>query len=219
MKDGVLRPDIKRLCGTRKLGHLYLIGLATIEPCHVLPFPLVKCPVCGHGIKPFRGIRFEIDPELLFGDACKNATIPNQSSIGHLHCEICAVCSPKFWRDFGNKFALTWVNSRYYSPETFYQEAYRHGVCLQISKMPRQLINLKWEDYPKIFLAHRKACNGQPGIFMSFGPVAVQKLVPEDISTEEVNKLINAGIEPVIVKKKEAKHQPQPVALEVLVNE
>ncbi len=108
MKDGALRPDINRLCGTRKLGHFYLIGFANVDPCHVLPFPLMKRPVCGHGYKPFRGIRFGIDRELLFGDACKNATIPTISS---KHCEICSVCSPKFWRDFGNKFALMWVNS------------------------------------------------------------------------------------------------------------
>ncbi len=61
--------------------------------------------------------------------------------------------------------------------------------------MPKQLKGLKSEDYPEIFLAHRKACHGLPGIFMSFGPVVIQKLVPDDISDEELEKLKKDGIE------------------------
>jgi len=214
MKDGVLRPDIKRLCGTRKMGHLYLIGLANVDPCHVLPFPLVKCPVCGNGFKFFRGIKFNLDPELLFGDACAKASIPTISS---LHCEICSVCSPKFWRDDGDKFALMWVGERFYSPETFFQEAYRHGVCLQISRMPKHLKGLKCDDYPEIFLAHKKACQGSPGIFMSFGPEVVQKLVPDDTPAEELERLKKDDIEPVRVKKDDPRYNPQPTSQEVLV--
>jgi len=203
MRDGVLRPDIKRLCGTRKLGHYYLIGSATIDPCHVLPFPIEKCPVCGHGYKPFRGIRFNIDPELLFGDACKKSVLPNVSPNGELHCEICSVCSPHSAKQLDETFALMWINGRVYSPETFFQEAYCHGVCLQISEMPKQLKGLKWDEYPEIFLAHKKAYHGKPGIFMSFGAEVVQKLVPDDTPEEELEKLRKDNVEPVLVKKED----------------
>ena len=56
-----------------------------------------------------------------------------------------------------------------------------------------------------VFLAHREAVpdpgNGKkPGVFSIWRPSRIEKVVPEDVTDDEVEALEKRGIEPVIVR-------------------
>jgi hypothetical protein len=205
--------DVKRGCGWRKLGGIYLIGAPLAAPCHLLPFPIGVCPCCGNGFKFFRGITW-VNAELLFKDKCQEniRATENFKVAADERCDCCPICSPE------GEYGFMWVGEKYYTPESFAREAFKYGVSKRIPFVPKKLREVETEwDYPEILLAHRKACNGSPGIFMSFKPIGIQKLVPDDTPEAELEKLKKDGIEPILVNKNDPKHNPQPTSQEVLV--
>ncbi len=126
----------RRGCGYRKAGGLYLIGEGLSRPCAKLPALCEMCPVCGEGVKFSRSWRW-IDPYGLFGGNC--GIVPRPA---------CTVC-PFELRQAG----LLWVGEKFYSPESFVEEAVNMGVCKRIPAVPRGFkLGETW-----VLLAHKKA--------------------------------------------------------------
>ncbi len=202
-----IRTDVKRGCGWRKIGGLYLIGFGHAEPCHLLPIPVEVCPCCGNGIKFSRGITW-IDAKMFLKDKCAQHPGPKDF---RRHCCICAFCSPDY-----DIYGLMWVGEKYYTPESFMAEADKYGVCKRIPFYPQKLV----VDDSFVMLAHRKACNGKPGIFYGFHPVRVEKVITRSMATkDEISNLIKRGIEPFIVEDDDRRYvkNPKPKIQEVLV--
>jgi len=150
--------ETKRGCGYRKVGACYLCGEYIHVPCDRLPLPLTTCPVCGQGIKVSRGFT-EINPFRLWGphddqnwkqepfglDAngkpdykgrCKDIFRP------------CFVCDPK-----DEPAYIMGVGAKYYTPESFLDEAHRMGISKRIPFIPKGLTL----GQTIIYLAHPKA--------------------------------------------------------------
>jgi hypothetical protein len=100
--------ETKRHCGYRKVGALYLVGNYIPVSCDRLPLEVGHCPVCGSGIHFTRSMA-EINPYRLWGvhKPCFDS-----------HSHFCNVCQPPIDVAF-----IMMVGERYYSPESFLQEA------------------------------------------------------------------------------------------------
>ena len=193
-----IRYDSKRGCGYRKPGGLYMIGGEVMEPCGLLPIPLLVCPTCGQGVKPARSwtwIHILMLKDVLKCDEkkCKKA--------GEI------LCAP--FNDPKKRVGLLWVGEMHYpTPQDFMREGMAQGISRRITSIPRDfVIGSTW-----ILLAHRKTIpilepNGDvdatPGIFTAFIPHSIEYVVQPGDSDEKLESLIKRGITPVIVKKKE----------------
>ena len=208
-----------RGCGYRRINALYLCGEYISMPCDRMPFPLTVCPVCGQGIKVSRGFT-KINPYQLWGihENCQDAFRP------------CFLCDPQ---DLPAYIML--VGEKYYTPESFLEEAQTMGISKRIPFIPRDLELGK----TVIYLAHHKACEvkvaaavqqamsilegeetQQPklletdriekklGIFSAFVPKRVEKLVWEsELTDEEREKLGKRGITPIAIADGDKDHQ------------
>lgn len=134
--------ELKRGCGYRKVGGLYLVGEGISVSCDRLPYKLEVCPVCGAGIKVGRGMT-KIIPLQLFGihdniEPCQDKFRP------------CPMCDPT------NDIAyIMGVGEKYYpTPDDFMNEGVAQGISKRISQIPKdfELGNTL------IYLAHPKAC-------------------------------------------------------------
>ncbi|MBA7567811.1 hypothetical protein ES708_09529 [subsurface metagenome] len=209
-----------RGCGYRKINALYLCGeYICHEPCDRMPFPLTTCPVCGQGIKVSRGFT-QVNPYQLWGihENCNDAFRP------------CFLCDPQ-----DKPAYIMLVGEKYYTPESFLEEAHRMGISKRIPFIPKELEL----GTTLIYLAHLKACevkvaaavqqamsilegseSQQPklvetdrvekklGIFAAFIPKRVEKLIwKSDATPEELEKLERRGISPVIIPDGDKDHQ------------
>lgn len=216
----------KRGCGYRKKGGLYLIGEGIALPCKLLPKELTVCPTCGAGIKFSRGWT-KINPRALF--ALKKADEAIARDMNRAVCPPCPhdFCPGPRWA-LEERAGLMWVGAKFYPTlEDFIQEAEKVGISKRIKSVPREFeIGKTWvllahikayrrpcpkidlEGHSKVFC---KLCdNGfiySPGIFYAFNPKRVEKVVDEETPKEEIKKLEDRGITPVIVKKKEEQEQ------------
>lgn len=193
--------EIERGCGKRELGGMYLVGEGIAIPCDRLPYNIVLCPTCGGGLHQQRNFQW-VDWHKYAGkhDSCK-CKAPN-----------CPICKPV---EGVRKYGLLWVGERSYTPESFIEEAIKHGVSKRIPWVPKELkLGETW-----ILLAHpdagvittkskQKKLDGDqveekekhPAVFYVFKPKRVEKLVRENTPEPELNKLVKAGITPVLVK-------------------
>ena len=182
----------KRGCGYRKLNALYIEGRGLTATCDRLPFNLLQCPTCGHGIKFTRGITF-INWSKYAGQ--------------HKNCKEshpCPICKPK-----PDSYALMFVGKSFYTPDSFIQEAIKHGVSKRIGNIPHS-INLcdTW-----VLLAHTEAGTehtstdlnsykdtDKPAIFYAFKPKRIVKMITPKQSqdTKLLNKLSKRGITPLV---------------------
>lgn len=209
----------RRGCGYRKVGGLYLMAGNLSMPCGRMPYELVVCAACGHGIKPARGWTW-IDPVEAFEHELVDCLVGRQCQ----HCplgaggETCGRCG------------LIWIGEAHYpSPEAFTREAASMGISRRVSTLPRGFeVGKTW-----VLLAHRKAItrdceecvegwresDGEgsvpvpcdecgktglvhvPAIFSAFVPERVEQVVAEDCTDEEADKIRERGIEPVIVRR------------------
>lgn len=210
--------EAKRGCGYRKINALYLVGMYTPVPCDRLPLPLTTCPVCGQGIKVSRGFT-EIDPFQLWGshDNCKDRVRP------------CFVCDPK-----DEPAYIMGVGSKYYTPESFLDEAQHMGISKRIPFIPKDLMLGK----TVIYLAHPKAVEvkqpailqeamsiveqsqtNQPkllevettkkalGIFCAFIPQRVEMLMwQHELTDKKREELQKRGISPIPVPRGDVNH-------------
>lgn len=174
----------KRGCGYRKAGKegygLYLVGEGIFEPCERLPFPLIICPCCGHGIEFFRGFK-KINPTKLFApDADPTCTLGSP----HNH-HGCPLCNPE--EIAGEVAGLMWVGNSHYTPAEFTKEAMEHGISKKLPG-PKALKGFQVGEH-FIYLAHLKACidyefgedlEEKAGIFMVFKPTRLDIIVDSE---------------------------------------
>jgi len=130
-------PEEKRGCGYRKEGAMYLVGFGIPVECDRLPYELTVCPVCGEGVKQSRGFTwlnwFEFAGK---HEGCRDKYL-------------CPLCDPKE----GDIFGLLWVGKKFYTPESFIQEAIKMGVSKRIAQIPNKLELGK----TRILVAHPEA--------------------------------------------------------------
>lgn len=191
-------PKITRGCGERVKNGLYLFFDATmLVPCDRLPFEVPgACPICGEGLRQFRSVRV-INPRKFFGnfDATKCTSG-------------CPVCFPP---EHGG---MMWVGAQYYTPDSFAEEARKHGISKRIPNIPE---NLKPGDL--VFFAHPKGYDKvnpnndekpRPGVFMAARLTEYQKVLSnEDAENADIIADLEArGVVPVIESENEEDNPP-----------
>ena len=210
--------EVRRGCGYRKVNALYIVGEYSSSPCDRMPFPLTTCPVCGQGIKVSRGFT-QVNPYRLWSihQDCEDRIRP------------CFLCDPQDQPAY-----IMLVGQKYYTPESFLDEAHYMGISKKIPFIPKDLELGK----TVVYLAHPKACGvresvalqqamaivegtetTQPrlletekvekalGIFCAFIPKRVEKLVWEsELTNEKREQLGKRGITPVPIPDGDADH-------------
>jgi len=216
--------EIKRGCGYRKVGGLYLVGNYISIPCDRLPFPLDVCPVCGHGIKVGRGMT-RINPLKLFNlhSPCNDKFHP---------CFICDPTEePAYIMRVGEKF--------YPMPEDFLNEGIAQGFSKRIAQIPNDFkvgqtiiylahINacvvrepvavqqamaiLEQSDAPRLIEAEKQ--KRVMGIFSAFIPQRIEKLYWQSeldkLSDKDKEKLAKRGITPIGIPDGDNDHKGKP---------
>jgi len=210
-----------RGCGYRVVGGIYLCGEYQEVYCDRLPYLLEVCPVCSGGIKPTRSY-IKIDPLQLFGlhmleTRDSGLVLRKEPCADHAGCFLCEpISQPAFIVTIGDKF---------YSPESFLDEARRLGISKRIPFIPKELELGK----TRVYLAHRQAVpvpikeplplkNGdagmeterierQYGIFSAFIPQRVEKLIwRHDADEKTLKDLEKRGITPVVIEDGDLDH-------------
>lgn len=195
------RVEPRRGCGYRKAGPggvgIYLVGGYGGERCERLPYPIHKCPTCGHGIKRSRSWTW-VDPREFFEGP------PHCSSKGpgmdqHYHWA-CPLCSPErvFRPDdataengkaVSDGLGLLWIGEKHYpTVADFAEEAARMGVSRRLPSIPKGFVPGKtWVAlvHPKAILQGRLGEDAEhvPGIFHVFRPSGVDLVIddPENV--------------------------------------
>lgn len=225
--------EARRRCGYRKKGGLYLES----EPgpgfaCGRLPLRLAPCPLCDHELVQHRGLE-RINPNVLLHSAkeCERHQVAANPWTG---CDACPLSSALASKE---PAGLMWVGDRFYSPESFAEEAERLGVSKRLAQIPKWLTP---GMRPWVFLAHPArlsdpclACHAKgmredgeeatmcpecsgagrvpvPGIFFAFRMSRVVKIVGDATSQAERDALRARGVEPVVVPENDPDHRPSP---------
>jgi hypothetical protein len=120
-----------------------------------------------------------------------------------------------------------WVGKKYYTPQSFTEEAVSMGVCKKIATQLKDVVlGETW-----ILLAHKEARtyttvnekgkskkHGVPGIFYAFKPKAFEMLITMKQANKKkfVKKLIDRGITPIVVIEttEDGKHANKTVGYE-----
>lgn len=233
-----------RGCGYRKVNALYLCGeYIRHDPCDRMPFPLTTCPVCGQGIKVSRGFT-QVNPYRLWGPHDStyydepNEPLPLGAIL--VSREMIITCTDRFRPCFlcdpqDQPAYIMLVGEKYYTPESFLDEAHRMGISKRIPFIPKDLELGK----TVIYLAHPKACevkvaaavqqamsilegseSQQPklvetdrvekklGIFCAFIPQKVEKLIWEsELTDEKREELAKRGITPIPIPDGDPDHK------------
>jgi len=180
MPEIELRYEMKRGCGYRKPGGLYLVlPEYNTKPCGKLPLPLDRCPCCGAGIKFTRGWTW-IDAKLLFG----------QKECLNKEC-LCVLANPP------EKMGLIWIGRKFYeTPQAWINEAIYMGISRRIKAIPKGFrVGETW-----VAVAHVEGISGngdekgKPAIFQVFKPSTIEYVVRGDETEEQLKKLEESGI-------------------------
>lgn len=194
----------QRRCGYRKPGGLYLICDQPGHTCGKLPLALVRCPVCGAGIKPTRGFAWIEPGPLFYGRAC------NEPACGV--CGVCALRDPE--RIIGDRAGLVWIGEKFYDPDEWMAESVERGVSRRIPAVPKDfVIGEHW-----VFAGHRRGitmictCKSDPcpvckGVGWRMGPALIHAFRPDRIeyvvtgheTDAELERLVKRGVTPVRV--------------------
>lgn len=217
--------EMRRGCGYRRVGGLYLMSGILGEACHRLPFELHVCPTCSAGIKPTRGWTW-IDPVALL-EECQFNKPGKRTESQARHCGNCVMCSPGITDEHAG---LLWIGGSYYErPEDFMAEARRMGISRKIPALPRGFIlGETW-----VYVAHRKACETEPaevesdahgdpesvpskygpGIISAFLPERVELILRESDATDErAKKEAERDVTVVTVPDGDPDHDPKEAA-------
>lgn len=192
--------EARRACGYRKVGGLYLVSEGAGAPCCKMPIFLHVCPTCNQGIKQTRGWQW-IDPRPWLTGPCMFDSLN------------CPAAQPE---RLGNRVGLLWIGAQFYpTPMSFAIEAEKMGISRRILTVPRGFkIGESW-----VFLAHPKVVQRtdeetgktefQGGVFRIFKPQRIEKIVTQSQSENEaeMEKLVKAGITPVVVPDNDRDHQ------------
>jgi hypothetical protein len=126
-------PVMKRGCGFRMAGAIYLVGDAPAHVCGKLPLKLDRCPTCDHGIKFSRGWTW-IDPVELWGERKCRFT-----DSGGIEDGLCKNRCPFYDVEnrIGRKMGLLWIGKASYTVDEFGQEMEDMGFSRKIKTVPR----------------------------------------------------------------------------------
>lgn len=190
---------MKRGCGYRSGGGLYMVTVGAALPCGLLPFELDLCPTCGGGIKQTRSFQW-INPQPLVPAMARGAEccpIRNDYSLRPFDCRKC-------WEDWGDRAGLLWIGASYYeTPEDWLKESAEQGVSRRISSVPNDFeIGKHWvlAAHPKAIAVKCEPCHGtgsiqdgtqlrceqcsgsgtidyKKGIFAAFKPTAIERVL------------------------------------------
>ena len=203
---------LTRGCGNRKCGGLYLVGEGIPVLCKKLPVEVpAVCSYCNGGIKQSRGITF-INPSILHIE---------QGHCGAAYCTECPVGVM-----LPDRVGLMWVGKKYYTPQSFTDEASRFGVSKRIAQIPKELVLgetwillthpegmqktvdcEKCTCKPTLLIKHDEA---RPAVFHAFRPERIETPLSKEVYLDESGKvheekeieirnLLNRGIAPVFV--------------------
>lgn len=223
--------EIRRGCGFRKLGGIYLVA----DPeewggSDLVPIDVETCPICGHGLRTARGLTY-FDAAGYWGEYHNrrgqalldvlNASKDQTSALAR-SLRSAVDYSPDDAQSLDARHAgLLWVGEKFYkSPEMFSKEAISLGISRRVPKIPR---GFKVGE-TIICLAHGKAkatpcecvdpvigpdedcpiCGAEgtiftPQIFGAFVPKRLEMIVSGDMLPEDVQKLKDRGITPIVV--------------------
>lgn len=215
------RTDQQRGCGWRKEGGLYLISAGLFAPCGKMPIPLDRCPCCDAGVKFSRGWTWINLAKFVEKIPC---------NLPAAKCAGCPLAGP----DCGamgpaniERAGLLWIGEKFYTMDSFTEEAAKLGVSRRIHTLPRDFkVGETWvalahisavaKDCPdcgwgagkcKLNADECETCNGEqfmaPGIFHLFKPTSVEYVVTGQESEQEIDAMIARGITPVRVTRKE----------------
>lgn len=192
-----------RGCGFRSIGGMYLCSSAgkTVY-CDALPLPIVPCGCCGYEVPFSRGFQW------ITKDYLTHLSKEKHGGKGCTCNPFCQVCYPH-----EERYGLMWVGNRYYTPESFVDEAVKMGVSKRIPEIPKGLVfgetwvltaHLKVPD-------HKIEPNGglltkepktMKAVFYAFKPDRVEMpLWKDEVSNEMILKLEKRGITPVLLEK------------------
>jgi hypothetical protein len=186
----------ERGCGYRKPGGYYLMAEGTLAPCGKLPIVLDVCPCCGAGIKPTRGWTW-VDGDALLGP--KECSLPKAPKA----CKACPL---------GGKLGrcgLLWIGgSHYETPGHFLREAAApgfDGLPMGVSRRIKAIPKDFKVGETLVLVAHRKAIllpdgeTYQAAVFHSFRPTRIERVVTDETTQEELERLVERGVTPVKV--------------------
>jgi len=211
--------EVRRGCGYRKVGGIYLIGGELMEPCGRLPWPLMSCPCCGAGVKQSRSWTWVNPARLLspvtFGEKDDQPVYPNACTPTCVKAGRCALNDPL--AILGERSGLLWIGEAYYkTPFHFSEEAARMGISRRLSAVPREFkLGETW-----VLLAHPRAgllrsAEGEvkecPGVFSVFRPTRIEQIVTQSQSEdpEFMEGLEKRGITVVVVPDNDPDHNPK----------
>jgi len=191
--------ELRRGCGYRKVGGLYLVSDGACVSCDRLPIEVGACPVCGEGIHFPRAPKL-VNPVKLFGD--------------HENCEdkvpeACSVCRPR-----DEVAYLLGVGEKHYTIKGFMFEAERMGVSKRVAAIPKKMeLGKTW-----VFLVHPKAVRTKDekgkrvfkmGVFSAFVPKRIEMPVWEsELTKKKRAELEKRGITPVSIPDGDEDHAP-----------
>lgn len=201
--------ELKRGCGYRKIGGIYLVSDGGGVPCDRLPIRLEICPCCSGGIKQSRGWTW-IDVGLLVNGLHAEC-----------HCALDLFCPLCFHSERIGKAGLLWIGEKFYkTPGDFEREGDELGFSRRIHAVPRNFtVGKTW-----VLLAHPKTVRvaeeveegglfkqievRKPGIFRVWLPKRIEKILPESArGSEEVAALAERGVTPVFVPDDDLDHR------------
>lgn len=217
--------EVKRGCGYRKVGGLYLVGPKLSAGCGKLPHELHICPTCQGGFKQARGWTWVAAKPIFGSQPCE---WPGT------WCETCPLGGAI--DQLGKACGLLWIGEKFYpEPEDWAKEASTLGVSRRIAALPKGFkLGQHW-----VLIAHPRAVKRKPrtaeehaelaeanrarvqdelplesvivrkGIISVFQPTAIEKIVTQSElkDTAAMEALRAKGITPVAVPDEDKDHQ------------
>lgn len=201
----------RRGCGYRQIGGLYLVcdPLELIE-CDRDPKETVleRCQCCGRAFKFSRSIQTFAAKIVLGTHDGKECTCPKK----------CLLCNPP---DDATTY-LMWVGRKWYTPQSFKEEARRMGISKRIGpkSIPRDFVIGKSVVYLAMRSIHEDPETGEKkdAVFVAFRPSRIEAVVSEDEDEEVIKKLEEKGFTVVKVKP-EPLHMTNPGKVKSLIND
>lgn len=218
MPDILTITEAKRGCGFRQPGGLYLVQFGgPFMTCGKMPIPLDVCPTCHHGVKPARGFTWINGQELVKGIQCVRDI--ERGGAEDSPCPGCP-CSDMN-SELLDRCGLIWIGEKFYpTPQDFIREVLTMGYSRRIPAVPKDFEAGK----TYVMSAHRKAIatsklivgtkpgeephketEYQPGIIFVNKPTAVQYVVRDEDTEEELEAIEKRGIQLVRIIQQESK--------------
>ncbi len=212
--------ELRRRCGFRKVGALYLVTGPLSLPCCRFPVPLEVCQTCGQGIKQTQGWTW-VSPSLL-GEDRPDCGSMDRVSIARNPWP-CLTAHPSFIQ---GPIGLLWIGRRFYpQPSDFLDEARVLGVSKRLRAIPHgftpgqtlvafahplaitrlQPLTNAPPTEPPLPLAVEPAYT--PGIIMIARPQWFEKIYTKaTLTAEEMAKCEHRGIRPIVVAADDPDH-------------